>query len=307
MAEDICFFHKDQTLVIKAPKKSPLLLRLVVLFFAMVCGVYICSICLKQTTPNTETKVPKIQLIEVDQHQPACRASGIEQWEIPFVHFPKPKSFNREECACNPVRLFAIFIEAEIWEWMRQWIKCITSDWFTSASKNECSAAIGFKWMLNQGLLSHHKEIAEYFNKRGVSAVFLFRRNLLRRMVSMLANSYDKGANSLQAHILAKYKPKINISSLIPTLKEGEETTAKAMEYFKSTRHIVLYYEDIVRNRTKLVDVLKFLRVPYRDLTSRQVKIHSGPLSNQVQNWDDVQNTLKGTPYESLLQADYKL
>ena len=23
-------------------------------------------------------------------------------------------------------------------------------DWFTSASKNECSAATGFKWMLNQ-------------------------------------------------------------------------------------------------------------------------------------------------------------
>lgn len=23
-------------------------------------------------------------------------------------------------------------------------------DWFTSASKNECSAAVGFKWMLNQ-------------------------------------------------------------------------------------------------------------------------------------------------------------
>lgn len=23
-------------------------------------------------------------------------------------------------------------------------------DWFSSASKNECSAAVGFKWMLNQ-------------------------------------------------------------------------------------------------------------------------------------------------------------
>lgn len=28
--------------------------------------------------------------------------------------------------------------------------KVYNLDWFTSSSKNECSAAIGFKWMLNQ-------------------------------------------------------------------------------------------------------------------------------------------------------------
>lgn len=33
-------------------------------------------------------------------------------------------------------------------------------------------------------------------------------------------------------------------------LKQVQETTTKALEYFKSTRHIVLYYEDIVKNRT---------------------------------------------------------
>jgi hypothetical protein len=46
-------------------------------------------------------------------------------------------------------------------------------------------------------LMEHHKEIAEYFNRKGVSAIFLFRRNLLRRMVSMLANSYDRYAKQL--------------------------------------------------------------------------------------------------------------
>jgi LPS sulfotransferase NodH len=28
--------------------------------------------------------------------------------------------------------------------------KVYNLDWFSSASKNECSAAVGFKWMLNQ-------------------------------------------------------------------------------------------------------------------------------------------------------------
>lgn len=48
-----------------------------------------------------------------------------------------------------------------------------------------------------QGLMKHHEEIVEYFKTRGVSAIFLFRRNLLRRMISVLANSYDRDAKPL--------------------------------------------------------------------------------------------------------------
>ncbi|KAF7829744.1 putative P-loop nucleoside triphosphate hydrolase superfamily protein [Senna tora] len=194
--------------------------------------------------------------------------------------------------------------------------KVYNLDWFTSASKNECSAAVGFKWMLNQGLMEHHKEVEEYFNRRRVSTILLFRRNLLRRMVSVLANTYDKDAkplngthkshvhSPLEAKILAKYKPQINTTSLIPELKQTEETVAKAIEYFKTTRHIVLYYEDLINNHTKLKDVQEFLRVPYRDLHSMQVKIHNAPLSKQIENWDDVNKTLKGTSYQSFLQSD---
>ncbi|CAL2279012.1 unnamed protein product [Prunus armeniaca] len=191
-------------------------------------------------------------------------------------------------------------------------------DWFSSASKNECTAAVGLKWMLNQGLMQHHEEIVDYFKTRGVAAIFLFRRNLLRRMISVLANSYDRDAKPLngthkshvhsphEAEILAKYKPTINATLLIPNLKQVEDTTTKALEYFKSTRHIILYYEDIVKNRTKLLDVQDFLKVPQRDLKSRQVKIHKGTLSNQIENWGDVEKTLTGTQYENFLHADYR-
>jgi hypothetical protein len=89
--------------------------------------------------------------------------------------------FYREECACNPVRFFAILSmqrsgsgwfetllnshinvssNGEIFSVRDRRInissivktmdKVYRLDWFTSASKNECSAAVGFKWMLNQ-------------------------------------------------------------------------------------------------------------------------------------------------------------
>lgn len=377
MAEYIYLSNKD-TLIIKPSKKSPLLLRLIALLFAVVCGVFFCSIRLKQMNMGNRIKFQTFQVLggsyidygikqreisgENDTKQleiprvyhlkPQIDIHGdndTEQFEFPPVHYPKPQTFNRTECAHNPVQFFAIISmqrsgsgwfetllnshmnvssNGEIFSIMdrRQNISSIIKtldtvynlDWFTSASKNECSAAVGFKWMLNQGLMQYHKEIVEYFNHRGVSVIFLFRRNLLRRLVSVLANSYDRYAKLLngthkshvhsqqEAEVLSRYKPAINSTLLIAELKEAELTAAKAFEYFNSTRHIVLYYEDLVKNRKKLKEVLEFLRLPQMKLKSRQVKIHRGTLSEHVQNWDDVNKTLNGTEYESFLHADYR-
>ena len=56
-----------------------------------------------------------------------------------------------------------------------------------------------------QGLMKHHQEIAEYFHQRGVSAIFLLRRNLLQRYVSILANDLDRNTKQLngthKAHV----------------------------------------------------------------------------------------------------------
>ncbi|KAI9113178.1 hypothetical protein K1719_015703 [Acacia pycnantha] len=100
-------------------------------------------------------------------------------------------------------------------------------------------------------LMEYHQQIEEYLNTRRLSLIFLFRRNLLRRMVSVLANIHDKDTATEwnpQAKVLAKYKPRINVTSLIPEPKQTEETAAKAVEYFKSPRHIVLCFEDLIHN-----------------------------------------------------------
>lgn len=376
MAEYMYLSNKD-TLIIKPSKKSPLLLRLIALLFAVVCGLFFCSIRLKQMSIGNRIRFQPFQVlgrsyseygikqIEISgkndtkqleippvYHLTQIEVPGdndTEQFEFPPVHYPKPQTFNRTECAHNPVQYFAIISmqrsgsgwfetllnshmnvssNGEIFSVMdrRQNISSIIKtldtvynlDWFTSASKNECSAAVGFKWMLNQGLMQYHKEIVEYFNRRGVSVIFLFRRNLLRRLVSVLANSYDRYAKLLngthkshvhshqEAEALSRYKPAINSTLLIAELKEMELTAAKAFKYFNSTRHIVLYYEDLVKNRKKLKEVLKFLRLPQMKLKSRQVKIHRGTLSEHIQNWDDVKKTLNGTEYGNLLLADYR-
>ncbi|XP_035542312.1 uncharacterized protein LOC109006954 isoform X4 [Juglans regia] len=283
MAGNPFSFIKD-IIAIKTPKKSTLVLRMIVFVFTMVCGVYICSICLKQISTHG-----RAGFLDVPVIQKPCPEPQIEPWEIPYVHYPIPKTYSRAECACNPVRYFVILsIQRSGSGWFETLLnnhtnissngeifsvkvrrsnistivetldKIYNLDWLSSASKNECTAAVGLKWMLNQ------------------------------------------------AEILANYKPMINATLLIPNLKQVEETTAKALEYFKSTQHIIVYYEDVVKNNTKLIDIQDFLKVPRRQLTSRQVKIHKGSISSQITNWDDVQKTLKGTHYESFLHADYR-
>uniref|UniRef100_A0A7N0TAL8 Sulfotransferase n=1 Tax=Kalanchoe fedtschenkoi TaxID=63787 RepID=A0A7N0TAL8_KALFE len=341
MGEDLCFLNKG-LLTIKIPKRSPLLMRTMVLLFAMACGVYMCSICLRQISTDSEIKIQDIQVIQMPSSRNCADIS-----EHPFAHYPKPETFNRAECTCNPVRFFAILsMQRSGSGWFETLLNSHVNvssngeiftpisrrdnasavlrtldtvynlDLLTSASKNECAAAVGFKWMLNQGLMDYHEDISEYFNRRGVSVIFLFRRNLLRRLVSVLANSYDRYAKLLngthkshvhteeEAQALSNYKPIINSTSLVSDLQLMRISASKAVEYFNGTRYMIVYYEDLITNRT-LLDVQNFLFLPPTDLTSRQVKIHKGPLSEHVKNWDEVNKTLKGTPYESFLLADY--
>jgi len=92
----------------------------------------------------------------------------------------------REECACNPVRYFAILSTQRSGSgWFETLLnshvnissngeifsvkvrranastilgtldKLYNLDWFSSASKNECTAAVGLKWMLNQVSVFH--------------------------------------------------------------------------------------------------------------------------------------------------------
>ncbi|KAL9253032.1 hypothetical protein AKJ16_DCAP05876 [Drosera capensis] len=172
MAEDV--------FVVKPPKASSFLSRMITLVFAMACGVYICSICLKQLSDRTKTLV---EIIDAP-----CDSYRIRLTEAPYIHYPHPQTFlrqSRAECKNNPVRYFVIISvqrsgsgwfetllnshvnmssngeifsvkerRSNISSIVRTLDRVYNLDWMGSASKNECSAAVGFKWMLNQVLLT---------------------------------------------------------------------------------------------------------------------------------------------------------
>ncbi|MCO5614406.1 hypothetical protein L7F22_068687 [Adiantum nelumboides] len=250
----------------------------------------------------------------------------------------------RQECRCTPVQKFVIFSmqrtgsgwfetllnshpnvssHGEIFsiEKRRENMSTIKKtldtvyslDWVSSASKNECTAAVGLKWMLNQGLMEYKREIAAYLKRNSVSVIFLFRRNILRRYVSILANTFDRekkqfnGTHRAHVHseeeasLLAAYKPLVNLTSLITYMKRIEEIMLDSLLAFNGTRNMIVYYEDLVESLAELNRVQEFLHVECKSLESKHVKIHTLPLSGQIENWRDLSKRLKGTKYESFV------
>lgn len=330
---------------LKSSKGVPFPPRPILVFLIAIFGFYVCYLSFNQITVENKGEENSGE----EQTKNLCRKPYVPYEGLRYVHFPKPKSYNRGECSCTPVRFFVIVSmqrsgsgwfetllnshpnissNGEIFNRMdrRENISSILQtldklynlDWLTSAAKNECTAAFGLKWMLNQGFMDHHDDIVSYFKKKGVSMIFLFRRNTLRRLISVLANDYDRDTKQLngthkshvhskeEAEILAKFKPELDVSTLIPNIRNVEKYIRDCLDHFNSARHMVLYYEDIISNKKALCQVQEFLGVPVRKLVSRQVKIHTSPLPNLVKNWEDVNNKLNGTEYAHFLDgADY--
>lgn len=67
--------------------------------------------------------------------------------------------------------------------------------------------------------MEHHEEIGEYFERRRVSIIFLFRKNLLRRMISVLANAYDKDAKALNGTHKSHVHSATEVSTLVSFLR----------------------------------------------------------------------------------------
>ncbi|KVI06661.1 hypothetical protein Ccrd_014986, partial [Cynara cardunculus var. scolymus] len=208
--------------------------------------------------------------------------------------------------------MLASRVYTEIWE---QFVRVVTQQSHKRATyQRYLKPWMHFTILISsQGLMANHKEIAAYLNKKGVSIILLLRRDQLRPMISVLANSRDKNMKLLkgihqshvhssqennilsakmaticyrnyhlslsfmEAKILAAYKPNINATQILPTLMEK----TVAFQYFNNTRHMIIYYEDIITNHT-----VKTVESP------DQFKIHTTLFLKQIENWDEIQKAL---------------
>lgn len=331
-------------------KKTNWIWKLIVLVILGLSGMYICISGVEKRIMYHKTIIA-LPLANKAGIKSSCSKSNVYTENDFVVHYPQPATYDRKDCSCTPVHYFVVFSmqrsgsgwfetllnshtnvsshgEVFSMDRRRESVSAIKKtldtlynlDWVSSASKNECTAAVGLKWMLNQGVMEFKKEIAAYLKDKSVSVIFLFRRNILRRYVSILANSFDRAAKQLngthrahvhskeEANVLAAYKPVVNLTSLIAYLQRVEQIIKDSQLSFNETRHMTMYYEDLVTNPPQeLRRAQEFLGVEPTKLESKHVKIHTRPLFDQIDNWADLSEFLKGTRYESFLKGkDYR-
>ncbi|BBN14416.1 hypothetical protein MPTK1_6g11500 [Marchantia polymorpha subsp. ruderalis] len=327
---------------VKEIKKVTSVWKLFMLILLGACGLYMCLIGVDHRVTSQQSFLSSHPMMD---YEGACTKNSRSPFSDIPEHFPRPQKYDRGECACTSVHYFAILSmqrsgsgwfetllndhpnissHGEIFsvkprrENLTTIIQTLDAiynlDWVSSAAKNECTAAVGLKWMLNQGVMEYNREVSAYFKRKGVSVILLVRRNMLKRLISILANAYDRRMKPLngthkshvhsheEAKTLAKYKPVINVKHLPDNLRRVQEITDDALHFFNGTRLALVYYEDLVRNPKSIETVQEFLGVPARKLESRQVKIHTKPLQEQIENWEEVLTRLKGTEFESFLE-----
>lgn len=64
--------------------------------------------------------------------------------------------------------------------------------------------------------------------------------------------------STMQASILATYKPVVNLTSLVPYMQRVEEIMRDAESTFKKTRHLIIYYEDLVADPSRVRSFFSF-------------------------------------------------
>ncbi|XP_024398048.1 uncharacterized protein [Physcomitrium patens] len=372
---------------LKGWRKATVVWKLLVLVVIGGFGLYACMVGVEDRRFSYETVEETTVVKDWRREDNSCSRHGSEGFRR---HYPLPHSYERNECTCTPVHYFVILsMQRSGSGWFETLLnnhpnisshgevfsvgerrdnfssiatnmdKVFNLDWLNSASKNECTAAVGFKWMLNQGPMEYNGEVLDYFQKMGVSVILLLRRNVLKRLISIMANTYDQRARILngthkshvhsveevrkkkrlfspipaESHIssachivevtcshtdfstlrrllhvtqalkLAEYKPVIDVKHLPERLQRVEQIASDAQRFFNKTRLRPVYYEDLVTD-PKLTEIQEFLRVPPQNLESQQVKIHTRPMREQIQNWDEVLARLNGTKYELLMHDD---
>eukprot|EP00472_Partenskyella_glossopodia_P011229 CAMPEP_0197519332 /NCGR_PEP_ID=MMETSP1318-20131121/4590_1 /TAXON_ID=552666 /ORGANISM="Partenskyella glossopodia, Strain RCC365" /LENGTH=296 /DNA_ID=CAMNT_0043070241 /DNA_START=240 /DNA_END=1131 /DNA_ORIENTATION=- len=173
--------------------------------------------------------------------------------------------------------------------------------------------AVGFKWMMNQGLDELVDEAIEYLNENNYKVIILDRQNLLRQCISTIQLD--------ETHIAH--------------IKTGHEKDLSSKEAYQklniTANDFSNFFEDYVRYR-KLYDEIEanikpgfITRVTYSELSSDpvsvvkrlhsffgldpveietgdMVKIHVGPVSDYVEDWENVRAELLKTKYADAVE-----
>lgn len=161
--------------------------------------------------------------------------------------------------------------------------------------------SVGCKFKFEEQSLPQYKKLVDHIRRdTAIKIIFLTRKNLLKRYVSQyLAVHVHKRFNVHKGHPL----PPAATIRLSPSECETEfEYTTERQKRFRAFfgNHPILEvtYEDLVDHKEQtLAAIQDFLGVERRELTTRIVKIQQQPMSEVIENYDELKAYFAGTEY----------
>ena len=166
--------------------------------------------------------------------------------------------------------------------------------------------AVGFKLMYDQ--LLRYPEIMLYLLLRRVRVIHLFRQNAVAAVVSNLF----RAARNNTAHVREGDRvQEVNVTLDVPeTCKKifwfGKKIRiAQALERLLPLPHLDIAYEELAGNAEKFGDLLDFIQVERKALSSQLKKLQGRPLHHSISNIDELEKGLAGTRYHVMLKELY--
>ncbi len=161
--------------------------------------------------------------------------------------------------------------------------------------------AVGFKFKFEELSLPQYKEVADHIRRdTAIKIIYLTRQNLLKRYVSQyLAVHVHKTFN---VHKGKPLPPSATIR-LSPSKCESEfeytnERQKKFRAFFSEHPLLEVTYEALVDNSEQtLATIQDFLKVKRLGLTTKIVKIQQHPMSQVIENYEELKAYFAGTDY----------
>jgi hypothetical protein len=164
--------------------------------------------------------------------------------------------------------------------------------------------------------LTYHQAFSEVWDYiRRVPVLWLRRENVIRQAVSVIVNGMARGGRIQRPqHTFRRVQDiRVNLGpELVLRAARGLlERDQQAMERLEDLRALALTYEEIVGPASTLADgaarrICAFLGVRYvATLGCELTRINAQPLSEMIENWDEVRRAIKGSELAHFLDADF--
>ncbi len=163
------------------------------------------------------------------------------------------------------------------------------------------SDVIGFKLLYYQ--LDKNPDLLNFFKKRRVSVLHLIRKNFIRRHLSLVIAFNNNKFFTFKEENLKKVV--VNCKKILSEMDSYSTEIKILSKRLRGQKRIIIYYEDLCKNKNKeLGKIQKFLGVSVEKLSSNLIKQNPFLIKEMVENYDELEKTLRGTKYYWMLDSD---